>query len=298
MARRKTYVLVAGYRDASGSALNSDGFRDAVSPRAAENFVLPVFRAVAVSRFVALYPDKSDYASTAEADRDVNDASEAAKGGKFEDLTEAAANASFVASHGDDFEIGRIAADAIKGEQGRFVTHDVIGLLKEQTPTQVARRPLWPREAGGIPPEISSASARAISASTKAWRSLASLDRLVRRCFGWHRSRRAWQICFTDLREPLPWESLAAGVNSEIARRLEKLPPRIPSMPEQTPAPVRVEERLGKVAQVDNSGSSLNTAERDFDAWREPVIDHISELASSDFGPEPTTVECVIDLSL
>jgi hypothetical protein len=55
------------------------------------------------------------------------------------------------------------------------------------------------------------------------------------------------------------------------------------AIPDQSPAPVRVEERDGKIAQVSNRDSPLDASERDFNAWREPVIDHVQELLSSDF---------------
>jgi serine/threonine protein kinase len=54
-------------------------------------------------------------------------------------------------------------------------------------------------------------------------------------------------------------------------------------LPDQSPAPVRVEERAGKIARVQDRDSPLLTAERDFDAWREPIAGHVRELLSGDF---------------
>jgi hypothetical protein len=51
----------------------------------------------------------------------------------------------------------------------------------------------------------------------------------------------------------------------------------------QSPAPVRVEERQGKVALASNRDSPLGSTDADFDAWRAPVLDHIRELLTSDF---------------
>jgi hypothetical protein len=55
------------------------------------------------------------------------------------------------------------------------------------------------------------------------------------------------------------------------------------SIPDQSPAPVCVEERNGRIALVNNRDSALSATERDFNAWREPVHDHIQELLSGDF---------------
>lgn len=57
----------------------------------------------------------------------------------------------------------------------------------------------------------------------------------------------------------------------------------IPPIPEQSPAPIMVEERGGKIARVSDRDSPLRATERDFNAWREPVIDHIQELTSGEF---------------
>lgn len=60
---------------------------------------------------------------------------------------------------------------------------------------------------------------------------------------------------------------------------------RPPAIPEQSPAPVRVEERGGRISLISNQDSALGATEVDFNAWREPVLDHILELLSGDFGP-------------
>jgi hypothetical protein len=74
----------------------------------------------------------------------------------------------------------------------------------------------------------------------------------------------------------------AEAVNMEIARRLAEL--RGSKIPDQSPAPVRVEERDGKVAKASDYDSALSASEHDFRAWRDPVVDHIDELAVSDFA--------------
>ena len=59
----------------------------------------------------------------------------------------------------------------------------------------------------------------------------------------------------------------------------------LPTIPDQSPAPVRVEERNGRVSRISDRDSPLGAAERDFNDWREPVFDHIQEMLSGDFRP-------------
>ncbi len=95
----------------------------------------------------------------------------------------------------------------------------------------------------------------------------------------------AWEAAFTDVPGPLPWDDGPEAVNLAIKARLDALQADESSseVPEQSPAPIRVEERDGRIARVRDDDSPLRTAERDFDAWREPIIDHIEELTSGDF---------------
>ncbi|EJW11619.1 hypothetical protein A33M_2978 [Rhodovulum sp. PH10] len=96
----------------------------------------------------------------------------------------------------------------------------------------------------------------------------------------------AWDAAFTDVNEPLPWDDGPEAVNLAIQARLDALSVEEASaeIPDQTAAPVRVEERGGKVASVRDRDSPLRASERDFEAWREPVVEHIQELASGDFA--------------
>ena len=95
----------------------------------------------------------------------------------------------------------------------------------------------------------------------------------------------AEDAAFTDIPGPLPWGAGAEAVNMEIARRLAELHrPKSTDIPDQSPAPVRVEERHGQIAKASDRGSQLGASERDFKAWRDPVVDHIGELTASDFA--------------
>jgi hypothetical protein len=96
----------------------------------------------------------------------------------------------------------------------------------------------------------------------------------------------ARDAAFTDISGKLPWDGGAEAVNMEIAGRLAELSRGAESseIPDQSPAPVRVEERDGRVAKATDRDSALSATERDFRAWRDPVVDHIDELAASDFA--------------
>lgn len=54
-------------------------------------------------------------------------------------------------------------------------------------------------------------------------------------------------------------------------------------LPNQSLAPVIVEERDGKIALRSERDSPLQSSDVDFNAWREPIIDHIRELLARDF---------------
>lgn len=54
-------------------------------------------------------------------------------------------------------------------------------------------------------------------------------------------------------------------------------------IPNQSLAPVRVEERNGRVSLISDRDSALGASEVDFNGWREPVLDHLQELLSGDF---------------
>lgn len=91
---------------------------------------------------------------------------------------------------------------------------------------------------------------------------------------------------YTDLPGELPWDYGAEAVNLEIAQRLAKLSVETAAsqIPDQSPAPLRVEERDGRVSKVADRDSPLSASERDFKAWRDPVVDHVNELVASDFA--------------
>ena len=56
-----------------------------------------------------------------------------------------------------------------------------------------------------------------------------------------------------------------------------------PHVPDQTFAPIRIEERGGKITRASDRDSALRSSEADFNAWRGPIIDHVRELLEGDF---------------
>ncbi len=66
------------------------------------------------------------------------------------------------------------------------------------------------------------------------------------------------------------------------------------TVPEQSPAPVVVEERNGKIARISDRDSPLSATEEDFNGWRKPVLDHVQQLLFGDF-PDGTNHSRVRD---
>jgi hypothetical protein len=76
-------------------------------------------------------------------------------------------------------------------------------------------------------------------------------------------------------------------INAEIAALIEAERTKLATgdVPEQQIAPVRVEERDGKIAKASDRDSPLSARERDFEQWRMPVASHLDELLAGDFRP-------------
>lgn len=269
--------------------------------------ILSAFRATAIARFAAKYPILATGASAEDAAMAVLRADP--EGGPAVRAAGAAAAAAAVtitiaaAAVGTDVHINadaddRAAAaveavmtaanaiaaapaavyDAVKYDAQRLHDHALIA-------KQLARDQLWPLPA---PAEL-----------TEAWQRLRlELITLGSHWAVWidwyegvalHEPHRGITLdedaAYTDVPGELPWNDGAEAVNTEIRQRLAKLHGPDPSkIPDQSAAPVRAEERGGKVAKASDRDSVLSASERDFRAWRDPVVDHIDELAASDFA--------------
>ena len=253
--------------------------------------VLPAFRAIAIARFVAKYPHRADKARLRAIDASKLIAP-AGSSTTAQAIVFAASSAAAAAALD-----GRYAAEA--------TSHAAVALAGLEVPNSEIVYSLAKHDSkqlrDGIPPEQLAASSlwRDLPPAQfgAAWLTLA--EELHARGDHWSvwtdwydnisvsafETSAAEDAAYTDIAGELPWDEGAEAVNTEIARRLNEIsrtgPPEIP---EQVAAPVRVEERGGKVSKVSDRDSPLSASERDFNAWREPVVDHIEELTSSDFA--------------
>jgi hypothetical protein len=272
----------------------------AVSGKPPDVIMLPMFRAIVIARFAAKYPKRAiaAYAAAAAdaayalvdnpaAYATADAASVAAAAAYAYAYTTAAADAAAdadaaayaaaVAANADATADAAAGYAAVRYDAQRL--HD--GAL---TAEQLARLPLW---SAHPPPRIRDAwqgLAQQLSAQAGHWRVWTDwYDDVVA---GMAPSGEAEDAAFTDIPSVLPWDKGAEAVNTEIARRLKELlrEAATTEIPNQSPAPVRVEERDGRVSKATDSDSALNATERDFRAWRDPVVDHIDELTGADFA--------------
>lgn len=318
----------------------------------AATILLLVFRAMAIARFAAVYPNRA-----------IENAADAASNAAFvptQHPTAAANSASNAANvvssrHSTRNVLASIldatissALDAVSFPEAVSATAraarsdalnalctDLLELRSRGQPERLARAALWPHSK-----KLEAARFWAEWVNLKNdlprfgdhWRVWIDWYEEVLRPSASARSE-AWDAAFTDVEDPsypwqgpLPWDDGPEAVNLAIQARLDLLqatdetrmsgesnfsadavvPPKAaPSdlaeagtsvsedtlkqseernlVPDQSPAPVRVEERDGKIAKVHDRDSPLRAAEKDFNAWREPVIDHIRELTSGDF---------------
>ena len=240
--------------------------------------VLSAFRATAIARFAAKFPDRATEtaanaaASMAGVHAAANFAVIAAAAAYGDDARDAGSAASLAAAASTAAAAAAFtnaeSAPAAVSAMFAAVSHDAErlrdGLI---TAVQLATAPLWPTPA---PPHI-----------LKAWRQL--VPQLRGRGNHWSvwidwydgvlagtshlANSEAMDASYTDISSGLPWESGPEAVNIEIGRRLAELS-RASEIPDQSPAPVRVEERHGKVSKASDRDSALSASERDFKAAR------------------------------
>jgi len=255
---------------------------------------LHVFRATAIARFAAKYPNRAiDVRSAADAAFSANaSAVYADTAGSSAYAASDAAYATYAATATAGYAANTLvsagnarasAASAVysaaKYDAQRL--HD--GVL---TAEQLARDQLWPFPA---PAEIGESWQRlsmellGLGHHWQVWTDWYQYVSLQEPHSG---ITEAEDAAFTDIPGKLPWDDGAEAVNNEIVRRLDRLSRGEPlsEIPDQSPAPVRVEERDAKVAQASDRDSPLSATERDFRAWRDPVVGHIDELTVSDFA--------------
>lgn len=275
--------------------------------------VFPIYRAIAIARFAAFSPN-CEFDTAAKAAHDAVDGARVGHAGYSADGARAAAYAAYTAdaaaaaalaaysaanAEAGVSEVGLFTAgsELVAAEAARFtfvaaaVRKDALKLKSGMPPTRLAHEPLWEPDDDLVFPT---------AYHSRRWIGLQGDLRRVGRHWqvwiDWYEEVLAgsppspprneeWDAAFTDVPGPLPWDDGPKAVNLAIKARLDALQAAESSseVPEQSPAPIRVEVRDGRIARVRNDDSPLRTAERDFDAWREPIIDHIEELTSGDF---------------
>jgi hypothetical protein len=270
-----------------------------ISAGTAEMFILPVFRATAIARFAAVFPERAigtaaaDSARAAAAAAAAADDASVAYGARSAIAAAAAAAAAVTrrplgaaATAAAEASSSATSAASAASAISAAIRNDGLELGDgRRTPKEVGRSELWPTGVANRPQKVAdawskmSAQLRALGNHWQVW--IAWYEEVLAGSPPSPERSEAWEMAFTDVEETLPWKDLAAAVNTEIAARLAKLV--TPIVPAQSLAPVRVEERSGKIALVTDRDSPLRAAERDFDAWRAPVIDHIEELTLGDF---------------
>lgn len=286
------------------------------SRRVAETVILPLFRAIAIARFAAVCPTRAEASAAAAktaADAAVSvsdvvaddvvaydvahariaraaahtaaDAAEAVASIAIDNLISAVAATRAAAYVAEDVTRPAVAEDvtrAATAAAAAALEYDCSRLMEGQSPQQLGHAKLWfanpPRDVLDRWRQASQ-QLRALGGHWGVW--VDWYDAMLAGSPPAPSRSEAWEMAYTDVEEPLPWEDGALAVNMGISARLAKL--ATSTVPAQSPAPIRVEERAGKIGRVADHGSSLLTAERDFDAWRTPVVKHIQELASGDF---------------
>jgi hypothetical protein len=254
--------------------------------------ILMVFRATAIARFAAKYPNRAIAAASASAASapaaiavsntpGAASASYAAYASAYPAAADAAASASYAAAY------ATYAAASASGSAASAIKHDARRLYDRIiTAEQLTNDRLW-RDTQ--PPGFNEAWGRlkgALSALGRHWVVWSDWYEYValHPPKAYRGVTEAQDAAFTDIPGELPWDNGAEAVNAEIARRLADIVKSSTRVPDQSPAPVRVEERNGKISQQSDRDSPLNAVERDFRDWRDPVLDHIGELTETDFA--------------
>ena len=245
--------------------------------------ILPLFRAAAIARVAAKYPHRAiAFASAGLMPIAASPAASAAIYAAFSADQQYAAETGYAEAASAAVHAAATAASAINAAVMNDATRLHAGVL---TAEQLTHDPLWQ---SSVPAELTEGwqhLVRELHARGSHWRVWTDWYENI----ALHEPQRgiteAEDAAFTDIPGKLPWDDGADAVNKEIARRLAELR-RAKSMeiPDQSPAPVRVEERAGQIAKANDRDSPLCASERDFKAWRDPVVDHIEELTTTEFA--------------
>jgi hypothetical protein len=265
-----------------------------ITAKSAAGAILLLFRATAVSRFVAMNPYRkiaeAAAAAAAAAEREVF-ASDAAVSAAVAagDAARAAVFAAIAEGEpgSDKHEANRLvasdAAAAAYRDADAFgsanVTIDAHALYHGQIiPERLARLPLWREKLIGTPATIHAA-----------WQGLAG--QLLKLGEHWHvwiawyhgvalgsppmpEQSEAWEASFTDVPGPLPWDDGPEAVNNEIAKRLQDLQetPETTRLAKGGETAERKEVMLAELVEVASPQPSV-TSDGRLDAGPNPTYD-------------------------
>lgn len=208
-------------------------WRRELGQRNAAAIVLPIFRATAIARFAAVYPnraiaaasyaDAASYAASPYADDASFYAAAASSYAAAASYADAADAASYVASYAD------AAASSYADAASAAFLEDAHRLVTGTPPVRLAPAPLW---------RLRDASQHSPPGAEQIWSKLRG--DLLRLGDHWHvwtdwyeevlagspplpaRSE-AWEAAFTDIPSPLPWDEGPEAVNLKIRKRLDAL---------------------------------------------------------------------------
>jgi hypothetical protein len=270
----QAWSIVIATRDALRVLLLAK--RKRISRTDAVNVILPMTRAIAISRFAAMYPNRE--VAVAAAAAAVSAAAAVAPG------TVAAAAAAAVAADAAAAADAATAATLVTSA-GAIAFADAATTMKDAralqqgrlSPKQLARAALWPEATSGTPARVAGV-----------WQDFAAelekLDPHWRVWIDWYHyvvlgspavpeMSEAWETAFTDLPGWLPWEGGPGVVNTEIARRLKELAgtPQAEA-PTELGKPADKDIVLGRLTEVASPQPSI-TSDGRLDAGPNPTFD-------------------------
>jgi hypothetical protein len=250
---------------------------DKIRARTAETFMLPVFRAIAISRFAAVCPNREiDANDVASVDAVAGAATSAASDAVYADAHIAAHTALTVYASDAASAAVNAVATAISADASGVATAiwNDVSVLKDGrwTPEQLGHAGLWLTGIADRPRKIAdawakmSAQLRGLGNHWQVW--IAWYDEVLEGSPPAQRRSEEWEMAFTDVGEPLPWDDLAAAVNEEIAARLRRLREAAP-LSSKLPEKERILADLADIA----SPQPFQTIDGTIDAGPNPIYD-------------------------
>jgi hypothetical protein len=240
-----------------------------ISARNAEILVLPIFRASAIARFAAVYPNRATGARAVDAADAAADAASDTPAATVVTLAARAAASALATAFAARAAAAAFAARAVVAAPAvafaapdaaaafAAVGSDVLKLDDGgSTPKQLGCSQLWP---GTLPESVASAwqkkSAQLRNRGSHWLVWIDWYDGVLGGSPSAPQRSEAWEMAFTDIEHPLPWDEGAEAVNTEIATRLARL-----KISESRPLPdeeLAAEQTRAELAEVASPQPSL-----------------------------------------